>query len=195
MVAAEGEVHRLLQFEARAAVVVRTGLGLDFGFHFAGAVGQVLIAYAVAVLPVVAAVVDAVEVDFVVRVEVVVHGERVALAFARYVVLAHFGVCEDYVAVVVEVVFELGVVRAGRRVLVRHGGHDAELVIEEPVAPCRAEVELELVANPVVARSRRYVEHAAVGSVLCHEVDGSADGVAVHVGGYDLVNLDGLYHV
>ena len=195
VVAAEGEVHRLLQLEARAAVVLRAGLGLYLGLHLAGSVGQVLVANAVAVLPVVAAVVDTVEVYLVVGVEVVVHRERVALALARHIVLAHLCVGEDYVAVVVEVVLELGVVRTGRRVLVRYGGHYAELVVEEAVAPRSAEVELHLVADPVVARAGRNVEHAAVRGVLGDEVDGSADGVAVHVGRYDLVDLDGLYHV
>ena len=195
MVAVQGEVHGLLAFQAGILRVVCATFGLQLERLFGGvAFVQVFINGAVAVFPVVAAVIDAFERNLVVGVEFVVEGERVALAFARHIVLAHLGFFHYYL-VVVYVIFELCVVRAAGGILVRARNHQAQFVVEETVTVSQAQVYLCLFADSVVAATGCGVEDTAVRGVLGDEGDASADGITVHVGCYHFVYLNGLHHV
>ncbi len=130
-----------------------------------------------------------------VDVRFVVQGERIALPFARHVVLPYLGFLQHYAAVVVHGILELGIVRTAGSILVRARNHHTQLVVEEAVAVGQPQVELCVLADGVVATACRGTEDAAVGRVLGHEVDAAPDGVAVHVGCHHLVHLDGLHHV
>ena len=61
MLAVKGEVHGLLTFQTCALVVVRACLCLDYHALVASVRVELLVADAVAVLPVITAVVDALE--------------------------------------------------------------------------------------------------------------------------------------
>ena len=191
----QGEVHGLLQFQSPVLVVAGACLGLHFHLLLAGIVVQVFVFQAKSVLPVAAAVVDALEGYLVQRIELVVQGQRVALPLAGDVVLPYFRLLQLQLPVVVLLILEFRVVGTSRSVLVGEGCHDTQLVVEEAVAPCGAQVPLRFLADPAVARSHVEAQHPVAGRVLRHQVDFSAYGVTVHVGGHHLVQLYGLYHV
>ena len=155
---------------------------------------EFLIADAIAVLPIVAAIVDALERDFVERVELIVERERIALTLTSDVILAHLRLFELYFAVFLNIL-KLGVIRAAGRILVAGACHNAKAVVEEAVTPGGTQIPLRFTANPSVSRTGGEVEHTAVRSVFGDKVDATANGVAVHVAGHHLVHLDGLHHV
>ena len=117
MFAIEGEVHGLLTFESCRLVVVRTCLGLQHYALILGSRIEFLVADAVTVLPVVATVVETLERDLVVRVELIVERERVALAFASHIILTNLCLLELHFAFFLYI-FKLSVVRSARGILI-----------------------------------------------------------------------------
>ena len=111
----ESEVHGLLPLQSCVLGVVGSGLG--FHRYLLHILVKVLVLHAEPVLPVVAAVVYSLERYLVERVELIVEGQRIALPFARHVVLARLDFFQHH-AVVVGVILKFGVVGASRCVLV-----------------------------------------------------------------------------
>ena len=109
MLSVEGEVHGLLAFQSCALVVVISRLRLQHHALVLGVRVEFLIADAVAVLPVVATVVDAFERNLVHGVELIVEGKRVALSLACDVILSYLCLLELYLAFLLHI-FKLGVV-------------------------------------------------------------------------------------
>jgi len=195
VLAAQGEVHCALAFQAGIALVGAARLGFVDHFVFIGCFVVPFVGVAVAVFPVVAVVEDTLEVNLVIGVDFPVQGQRIALAFAGDVVLAHFVFVEHHLAVFVPFVSHLHVVASCGIVLIRGRYHQAQLVVEEAVAVREAQVQGRLAAHPVVSRTGRSGDGALVGRVLGDEVDAASDGVGIHIRSYNLVYLDGLDHV
>ena len=207
VLAAEGEVHCALTFQTGIAVVGRAA----FGLHAHGAFvvdGTIFVAVvvffqvdtfhveAVTVFPVVAVVEDAFESQLVVFVDVPVQCGGVALSFAGDVVLAHLIVGDtEFSGFYILVPYKFDVIRAGGGVLIGSGKNESQFVVEEAVAIGETQVQLRFVTNPVVARSGGGTDEAFIRRVLCNQIDGTADGVGIHIRGDYFVHFDGLYHI
>ncbi|CDC96603.1 unknown [Alistipes sp. CAG:268] len=192
------DVGRLLAFEAGEFRIGRPALGLTAQIGRGRTVGigrDILVGQAVAILPVVTAVVHAAQFDLVVFVELPVERKRITLPLAVHVVLADLEFIDIGIAVVVLLPRRLDVVRADRVVMVGYCGHHPEPVLEETRAPADRTVEGHALRDGVVTCPGIGREGLAIGRILRYEVHRTADGVAVHVGRDDLVHLDGLDHV
>ena len=89
---------------------------------------------------------------------------RITLALARHVVLADLVVGEGYFTRFdVLVPNKLHVVRSTRCVLVRGRDYQAQSVVEEALSVSETQVELCLVAHPVIARTGGCGDEALVG--------------------------------
>ena len=164
VLSAEREVHGLLEFETGVVPVMSACLGLNLRFRLVvGSLLQVLVGDGVAVFPVVTPVVDTLEEEFVVGVDIIVEREGVTLALTGDVVLSRFGTGQELLPIVVEVILELHIVRTDGCVLVGDGSHDAQPVVEEAVAVGQSEVQLRVLADPVVAAAECGVEGTFVG--------------------------------
>ena len=166
MLSREGDVGGLLAFEACGFRVGRSAFGLaaQVGRGRTVRLGRdVLVGQAVAILPVVAAVVHAAEFDLVILVEFPVERERVALALAVHVVLPDLELVDISVAGLVLLPGGLDVVRTDRVVVVGERRHDAQPVLEEARAPTCRSVEGDTLRNGVVADSGRSGSGLAIG--------------------------------
>ena len=119
VLAAQGEVHCALAFQAGIALVGAARLGFVDHFVFIGCFVVPFVGVAVAVFPVVAVVEDTLEVNLVIGVDFPVQGQRIALAFAGDVVLAYFVFVEHNLTVFVPFVGHLHVVASCGIVLIR----------------------------------------------------------------------------
>ena len=127
-------------------------------------------------------------------IEAIVKRKRVALTFTRHIVLAHLCLLELHL-VIIHLVLKLCVVRTTGCILIGAAEHHAETVVKEAVAPGSPQVPAGLGTDRRITHAAAEVEHAAVRRLLGHEVDGTANGVAVHVGRHHLIHLNGLHHV
>ena len=207
MLAAEGEVHRALTFQTGVAVVGCAAFGLHAhgAFVVDGTIFVAIVVFfqidtfhveAVTVFPVVTVVEDAFESQLVVLVDVPVQCGGVTLTFAGDVVLAHLIVGDaEFSGFYILVPYKFNVIRAGGGVLIGSGKNESQFVVEETVAISETQIQLCLVANPVVARSGSGADEAFIRRVLCNQIDGTTDGVGIHIRGDYLVHFDGLYHI
>ena len=195
MFAVESIVHCLLKFESGVLGVGCSCLSLHNDALLFGLAVELLVAYAVAVLPIAATVVHSLERNLVLRIELIVECQRVALTLACYIILTHLSLFQFKLFVVVLLIFKLCIVRTARCILVRGCCHNTKLMVEESVAPCCTEVKLRFAAHPCIARTYVEVQYTMRRSILGHKVYLTTDGIAVHIGCNNLVYLYGLNHI
>ena len=189
--------HRLV---LQPRVLLGGGAGLGFALHLGHPLPVHLLDIAefgdVAVLPVVALVVDAAQEHGVVWGQLVVQAQGQALAHPLQVVLPDLHLRRVGLRGVV-VVGPLGLHVVGAEVVVEVAAGDdhAQGVTGEAFPVDQAAVVGRLARQEVVAGPQGAADAAFVGSGAGHQVHAAADGVGVHIGGHGLAHLHGLDHV
>ena len=197
MLAAEGKVVHVLVLQTGIFVVRCAALGLHAHFAFVGAVFQqlnVLVANAEAVFPVFAVGHHGREEQRVAGSQAVVRIDGQILAQALYVVHANLVVGHQW-RIAGKVPLHFVVIGSKDVVLARSTHHQTQAVVGKTIGVRETAVQRSSLAQGVVLQP---AVHKGTTSAHCgtgNQIDGTANGVGIHIWGQRFVHLQRLNHV